>query len=139
MTRVPEIDKWNFDMLSAVSRTPIDMHQPREQEVVFKDKVEATKHEFVDKPLLARQVYLRPSDFDEFGFTRGCARCDRFRRDGEWGTRPHSQACRERISEALAKTEQGKVRLGIAAERLGRDMDGSVSYTHLTLPTKRIV
>ena len=74
---------------------------------------------------VASQVHLQVADFEEFGFIRGCPKCDRYWRDGTWGKRRswrygHSQACRDRITSVLANTVQGKIRLGIAAERLDR-------------------
>ena len=41
--RVPESEKWNKDLLAGVKVTPLSMHQPREPEVIFKDKVEVEK------------------------------------------------------------------------------------------------
>ena len=111
--RVPESEKWNKDLLAGVKVTPLSMHQPREPEVIFKDKVEVERREFEDKPLVSRQVYLRASDFEEFGLTRGCPKCDHFRRHDAWGTRPHSSVCRDRITMELSKTAAGRIRIGL--------------------------
>ena len=123
ITRVPELEKFDKDMLAGVSATPSDLHQLRKPEVIFKDKVEAGKDEFVDKQLIARQVYLRASDFEDHGMTRGCAKCDHFLKYGTWGARPHSKLCRDRITAELAKTEAGRTRIGAAAERLDKTVE----------------
>ena len=51
---------------------------------------------------------------------RGYPKCDHFLKYNSWGTRPHSSACRSRIVTELAKTEEGRSRLGMAAERLDK-------------------
>ena len=105
--RVPELEKWNKDLLASVKLTPMSMHQPREPEVIFKEKVDKEQQEFVDKPMVSRQVYLKPVDFEEHGLTRGCPKCDHFRWHDTWGTRPHSNACRDRLVAELSKTAAG--------------------------------
>ena len=58
-----------------------------------------------------------------FGYTSGCQRCEH---EMKWGpgrtTRPHSERCRARIMEELSKTETGRLRLGLAAERMDRSL-----------------
>ena len=120
---MPEAEKWDKDKLSAISLTPMSLHQPREPEVVFKDKIDTEKPEYVDKPQLARQVYLRPKDFEEHGLTRGCPKCDHFRRYDRWGSMPHSAVCRTRVTTELSKTVAGRARLGAAAERLDKTVE----------------
>ena len=58
VVRVPELEKWDKDKLAAINLTPMSMHQSRLPEVVFKDKIDTEAREYVDKPLLARQVYF---------------------------------------------------------------------------------
>ena len=134
VVRVPESEKWNKDMLAAVKLTPLSLHLPREGEIVFKDKIDVERQEYVDQPQIARNVYLRPSDFEDFGFTRGCARCDHFRRHDAWGTRPHSKLCRDRITMELSKTAAGRTRIGAAAERLDRTVEELGSKFREDLP-----
>ena len=50
VVRVPEAEKWDKDKLAAEKVTPLSMHQPREPEVVFKDKADVEQQEFVEKP-----------------------------------------------------------------------------------------
>ena len=123
VVRVPESEKWNKDKLAAIRSTPLSMHQPREPEVVFKEKANVEQSEFVDKLQLARQVYLKAAGFEEFGLTCGCPKCEHFRRHDAWGMRPHSNICRERIVAELSKTAVGRLRVGNAAERLDRTVE----------------
>ena len=128
VTRVPGNEKWNKDMLSQVSHTPYDLHVPKEVEVVFKDKVEDDGRfvdKFVDKVMMSRKLYLRETDFETFGMTRGCPKCDHFRRTDSWTTsgRPHSEVCRTRITEELMKTAVGRARVGAAASRLDKTVE----------------
>ena len=123
VVRVPEVEKWDKTMLSGVRATPHDLHKPREVEVILKDKVGPEKDNFQVKPHMARQVYIRASDLEEFGMTRGCPKCDYFVKYGTWGTRPHSNACRARISAELSKTSTGRLRINAAAERLDKTVE----------------
>ena len=125
VVRVPDSEKWSKDLLSAIRVTPYSQHIPREAEVVFKDAVEKVDMDLKDKIVLSRQVYLRAGDFEEFGTTRGCPKCDAFRRTQSWSTtgRPHSKACRDRIVDELSKTAAGRIRIGAAAERLDKTVE----------------
>ena len=120
---MPESRKWNSDELSKVASTPWDLHQPKEPEVVFKERVEDQREAGVDKIAVARQVYIKASDLDEFGLTRGCPRCDHQLKYGPGRTsKPHSQQCRARIMGELAKTVSGQARIKTATARLDESM-----------------
>ena len=128
VTRVPGDEKWNKNMLSQVNHTPYDLHVPKEVEVVFKEKVEGEGRfvdDFVDKIMVSRKLYLREVDFDEFGMTRGCPKCDHFRRTASWTSsgKPHSEACRARITGELMKTAVGRARVGAASNRLDKTVE----------------
>ena len=88
--RLPDANKWDRTELAKIAATPWDVHQPRAQEVVFRDQIDPVPVDLANKVIIARNVYIKDSDLDAYGMTRGCPKCD-------------------------AKT---------------------VSYTHLTLPTK---
>ena len=70
------------------------------------------------RPNIARQLYLKPRDFEVHGMTRGCPKCDYFLKYGQWGTKPHSIKCRERMTTELAKDPDGQRRIAAAASRL---------------------
>ena len=95
--------------MQQVNVTPMSMHVPREPEVIFKERPERERGpEPVDKPIIARQIYLKKLDFDNYGYTVGCARCTYDRDYGHGRTsRPHTQACKDRIVEELQKDTGG--------------------------------
>ena len=123
--RVPDNEKWDKDMLSSIKVTPWNKHVPRDTEVVFKDATDKVELDLKDKIVLSRQVYLRSTDFDEHGFTRGCPKCDAFRRTQSWTStgRPHSKLCRDRLIGEISKTAAGRIRIGAAAERLDKTVE----------------
>ena len=123
VVRVPEVDKFSKEAMAEVRATPWALHEAKKPEVVFRDKVDVDRQYFAEKTSLARRVYLRASDFDEHGMTRGCPKCDHFLKHNSWGTRPHSSACRARITAELVKTEGGRIRIGMAAERLDKTVE----------------
>ena len=110
--------EWSKEALVKVGCTPYDIHQPREPEVVFREMT----LEKVEKPeqliSMARQVYIKPKDIQRYGLTRGCKECGR---ELNYGPRrksaPHSKTCRERIMKELAKTDEGRSRIAVAATK----------------------
>ena len=104
VVRVPTLQKWDRESLSAVKATPHSLHVPKEMEVVFKDKVDI---EVAPEPTpnIARQLYLYPSDFvgpSGFGLSRECPKCDFYIKNNRWGKNNHSGTCRGRIQSELA-------------------------------------
>ena len=94
--RMPRAEKWNTGALVTVGCTPYDLHQPKEPEVVFREKT----GEKVDNPEqlipMARQVYIKPKDIQRYGFTRGCRKYDQELNDGPGRmSAPYSKTCRE--------------------------------------------
>ena len=117
--RMPGAEKWNKDALVRVGCTPYDLHQPREPEVIFREKT-GEKVEAPEQLIsMARQVYIKPKDIERYGLTRGCKKCDHERTYGPGRTSaPHSKICRDRIMKELAKTDEGQARIAAAATRL---------------------
>ena len=93
------------------------LHVPKEIEVVFRDKANPDVVP-EPRPNIARQLYLKPRDFELHGLTRGCPKCDYFLKYAQWGTKPHSTKCRERITGELAKDPAGQRRIAAASSRL---------------------
>ena len=119
--RMPEANKFDKDELGKIASTPWDLHKPRDLEVVFKEKKEATGEVLQDKVAISRQVYIKPADLERFGLTKGCPRCEHQISHGPGRTsKPHSHRCRARIMDELAKTPEGQARIGAAADRLDR-------------------
>ena len=63
-----------------------------------------------------RAAYLRPKDFDKFGFTDGCRGCE-FLATGIGKRQNKSAECRLRVEALLAGEDEGKRRLQEAVER----------------------
>ena len=117
--RMPTADKWNKEALAKVSSTPYDLHAPKDVEVTFRERVEPQGENFKPKVTLARQVYIKPSDIDKYGLTRGCVKCDHERNYGPGRTpNGHSKVCRDRVMAELAKTSEGRITIAAAAARL---------------------
>ena len=80
VVRVPTLEKWDRESLSAVKATPHSLHVPKDMEIVFKEKVDiGVAPEQAQS--IARQLYLYPSDFigpNGFGLSRGCPKCVTF-------------------------------------------------------------
>ena len=92
------------------------MHATPTTTASFQDKGEAEKIEI--KQSLARRIYIRQSDYEAHGLTDHCPRCEHTKRYGPGRTtKPHSQECRDRIVEELAKTPEGQARIKSATER----------------------
>ena len=100
VVRVPGTDKWCKESLSAVRCTPWDLHEPQETEIIFKEKIDKGEGKFEEKVpvIIARQPYIRAADLEQFGMTRGCPKCDHYINYQTLGSRPHSRACRTRIT-----------------------------------------
>ena len=117
VVRVPDAEKYSKEDLSAVCSTPWDLFQAKPAEVVFQKK-DCEQQPVIDKAYVARRAYLQAADFEEFGLTRGCPKCDYKLKYGTWGSRPHSDRCRARVESELAKTPLGMARLQTTSARL---------------------
>ena len=63
-----------------------------------------------------RRVYIRRGvELLKYGYTVGCLGCDAARSDTV--AKPHSDACRKRVEQAMAADEAGAARVAQAAER----------------------
>ena len=70
---------------------------------------------------IARRLYVKASDIEEFGYTRGCPKCDHALEYGPGRTsKPYSKRCWDRIMGELAKTAAGQARIAAASERLDK-------------------
>ena len=94
-------------------------HKIRQPKLVSRRVITETLKRAQKGNYKARQLYLKPKDFDDFGLTRGCARCDHFHRFGCAGPKhAHTQACRDRIATELAKTVDGQARIAATNHRM---------------------
>ena len=123
IARLTDSQKWNSEELAKMRVTPWQMHEAKAPDVVFQERKPDEQAMRPDAPVVPRRMYLKPEDFDGpdgHGFTNGCARCDHARKHGHGkSSKPHSEACRKRMMEALSKTITGRVRI----ERMGLRVD----------------
>ena len=123
IARLTDSQKWNSEELAKMRVTPWQMHEAKAPDVVFQERKPDEQAMRPDAPVVPRRMYLKPEDFDGpdgHGFTNGCARCDHARKHGHGkSSKPHSEACRKRMMEALSKTITGRVRI----ERMGLRID----------------
>ena len=61
----------------------------------------------------ARRISVTHADVMRYGYTSGCLRCEYLKRyiSGSTATVPHTESCRTRIVEALAKDSRRQGRL----------------------------
>ena len=125
---LPNAQKWCRESVAKISATPFQLHVDQGPDVVFQDKKTVAENVRPQEPIVARRVYMSKKDFEMFGYTSGCPRCDH---ELKWGpgrtSRPHSERCRTRIMAELAKTESGRLRLGLASDRMDRSVWDHVS------------
>ena len=119
--RLPNAQKWCKDSVAKVTKTPFQLHVDLGPEVIFREKKVEGEAVAAKEPAVVRRVYTRRADYEQFGFTSGCPCCEHEMKYGPGRTtRPHSERCRARIMDELAKTESGRARLGFAADRMDR-------------------
>ena len=123
--RLPDEDKWNVEQLDAMIGLPWQLRpKPAEQagmksiplevelpkEVIIEEEKPAEVVVRRKKGYVPRGIYIRRDvELEEFGFTDGCDGCDRAKHG--LSHRQHSRACKQRISEELSKTAEGRNRL----------------------------
>ena len=118
VARLPDARKWNMDKVAAVNTVPFNMFKPKDQTVQFREQIEGEQAKGEQKQAIARQVYMKRADFEAYGQTEGCPRCEMDMRYGYGrSTKLHSHACRTRMMGCLAQTEAGRQRLAAADER----------------------
>ena len=117
--RVPRAQQWDWKALQSIAVLPGErrttpMEFPSRQGVPLPEEIK-------EKLRVAKQVFLRKKDFENFGKTPGCRRCEIDSERG-WGNTklPHSRECRVRIEAKLEETEDGRRRLEEAKKRADR-------------------
>ena len=119
--RRPVPDRWSSDALAKIQATPWSTRDATQTEVRFHEHsaeppaIEARARE------PPRRFRINLADLREHGFTDSCANCRHIQRYGKSAPGvQHSEACRERILDALSKTAPGRQRLDGFEERTNR-------------------
>ena len=127
--RKPDSERWDAEHLNRIVglpwqlRPPVDASRSVERGPLELKIDEAPVPEMLDKVVekrrkgyVPRGLYIRKDvELKEHGYTPGCDGCDAAQHG--LSHRQHSRACRARISEAIASTEQGKRRLELIKDR----------------------
>ena len=107
---MPEGERWDAESITEMQGTPAQpnptapgLHIPIAINIDQGDNIggaplETTRRQEEQK---ARRVYLKQTDFGQHGYSADCEGC--LRLQAGMGVRPHSESCRARIEEELAK------------------------------------
>ncbi len=130
ITRKPMETRWDGDALEKVVSTPWSLRESAEA-VKVDFGAEVPKHPAPEEaePPLPRRVKITMNTLREFGFTANCRACDHMSAFGEAKNGlAHSEACRARIVEAMARTTHGAARIRSNEERINRSLSQRVEF-----------
>ena len=124
--RKPPSQRYNTEALLKIKCTPISFEG--EESKLEKPVVVFAAPDVTVPPLTAqtpaapnrRKLYIRKEELRQFGWTRGCPRCEA-EMIGAPAKHAHSDVCRERIAAEMAKTPEGQLRLKMLDERLAQE------------------
>ena len=126
MTRRSLAERWNAKALADIRVAPGTGYTPKDR-----SQVRFGARPTVDGPTaeetrqaVNRRLRINQSDLDEHGYFVSCLQCAHIQRHGR--PRPgatHSNACRDRIIEALKLTDKGRARLELQDERVQRTQE----------------
>jgi hypothetical protein len=117
--RMLDVQKFDRDRVAAVSSTPWSIHTTANPDGVFVEK--AVKEDTTADIAKVRKIYIRQADFDAFGYTPACKKCQSILGRGKGETSaPHSDICRARLTAEISKTPEGEARIAQINERADR-------------------
>ena len=119
--RLPESAKWDKDMVEKIRATPWNHNVPEEQaNVTFgptdKPDIPEPVPMHHEPEIVPRRMRIHKRDLEEHGYLDGCPGCQAAK--AKMPTRNHSEACRNRLMEALRTTEHGRQRIDEAVGRI---------------------
>ena len=122
VSRRPEEERWSAEDISNIRGTP---QQPNPNkpggiipvQVRFDAPEEGEETVVVDKKADVRRMRISNEMLAEHGYTEGCEGC-RYKSAGLKGSRAHTEACRQRIMEAVSQSEAGFERIQNDQQRL---------------------
>ena len=117
--------RWDAEGLLKVKGVPWDHIQkdtePGEVRVRFLDPALLPKPTIVqEEGTRRRRARMNREDFYKHGFSEGCQGCRSIIANGD--ARPHTEACRARMEEALRDTAEGRAKLLRAKERIDAEV-----------------
>ena len=128
--RMPEEQRWSNVGFEELKGLPWNMF-PREKEtlelplpVPLPEMMAAPQVVVVVEPAAPgrRRLYILKADIERYGVTFGCRGCEALLA-GTGQARSHSEECRRRIEEMMARDDVGRTRLQVAQERRGPQTD----------------
>ena len=123
--RRPQKERWNSEEIRGIKGAPwapVPGEDHEEVPVVIRVGDEAIippRPRREQEEARPKRVYIKKEDIVEHGATAGCPGC-RAARLGQTA-QGHTEECRRRMTEEMAKTSQGKKRLEQAEERAGEE------------------
>ena len=127
--RLPMADRWNATKLAEIAATPWSRHTPKEASANFPEERIPSPDATAPKERQIRNFRITSEMIQKYGLTDPtmCPQCDHIARYNQ--TRPgtaHSQACRQRYLDELAKDPEGQATLQRLQTRLERSLAESV-------------
>ena len=114
-------ERWHIQKLAGIRATPWSLHQPRDQEAIFREPHEGHPPMLEEREIRPRQMKIFVKDLERFGHTPGCSQCEHVLKYRQ--NRPglsHTPQCRERVMKAMAETDDMRYRVEGQEERLTR-------------------
>ena len=124
VSRKPAEHRWNATNLDMVGGTPWapsledaagDETMPAVEIPMEIENPEIARPPVVDEDVVPRRLYIKTRDVEKHGYTAGCKGCVAMLRGGR-GV-PHSEACRKRLTEMIAQSDEGRARKEAADRR----------------------
>ena len=120
---VPHPQQWSLARLQEVDVTPWSKFEGTLPAVVphvpLPDEVAPARES------VAKRLYIRQRDLEQHGYTANCPKCDHITQYGngkESQNYNHSEACRRRLLDEIAKSEEGQRRIAQAELRAQRSI-----------------
>ena len=127
--RKPEEERWHEENLKMVGGVPWRpspgddegsailpaMYVPEVEFNMREPDVEIRRPDVKEEELMPRRLYIKAKDVENFGATDRCKGCTAIIRGGPRVA--HSEACRKRLTEAIAESDEGKERIQAAENR----------------------
>ena len=134
-----ESESWDWEAVSKIAVMPWQLTVEEDsvpREVRFEPRAEeadAERPPEFSEPV-PKDIYIRAGDYEKYGYSTGCAKCDSIRL-GRRCTRRHTPACRSRFRERMQEDEEGKQRM----DRMNKRKDDYLhAYEENEMPdTKR--
>ena len=118
----PLEERWDADALKTVVSTPWNLREVKgAQPAEVGPRVEPHAAPAPDEPPRPRRLKLTKQILEKYGYTENCEQCIHTRAFGETkGGVPHTEACRQRINEAMKESLEGQAKLKQQEEKMVR-------------------